>query len=253
VKYFQLMKILVNRELTLRYKRSFIGIGWTLINPILTSFVLWVIFSYVWGSRLPQDQQFAPYLMAGVLLMNFFNQSVMLSSESIMLNSSILTKVKVPPPVFPISTSLAGLVNFLIGLIPLTLVCIVSGQSLSWMAPLVIFVGICMAMFTAGVGLILSILYIRFEDMRNVINVLLMILMYFTPVFYPLSILSPRLQEVIGLNPLNSFLEAFRWAFSNNSHATIFDWSYMLVISFGMLGIGSVVFKRFWPRTAAML
>ena len=74
MKYLPLIRLLVNRELTLRYKRSVIGIGWTLLNPMLTSFVLWVVFSFVFASRLPSGQQFAPYLMAGILLNTFFNQ-----------------------------------------------------------------------------------------------------------------------------------------------------------------------------------
>jgi len=253
MKHTQLMKLLVGRELTLRYKRSVLGIGWTFLNPLITSFVLWVIFSYVWASRLPGDQQFAPYLMAGVLLVNFFNQSVALSSESIANNSGVLTKVYVPPQIFPLATSLAGLVNFMIGLIPLSIVCLISGQPIAWTFPLVIVVGICLASLTAGIGLTLSILYIRFDDMRNIINVLLMILMYFTPVFYPISILSPRLQQVIGFNPLNSYLEIFRWAFSNNASASLFDWVYMFATSLLSITLGKWIFKKFWPRTVAML
>ena len=253
MKYSQLMSLLVSRELTMRYKRSVLGIGWTFLNPLITSFVLWTIFSYVWASRLPGDQQFAPYLMAGVLLVNFFNQSVALSLESIANNSGILTKVYVPPQIFPLSTSLAGLANFLIGLIPLSIVCLISGQPIAWTFPLVIIVGVCLSLLTAGIGLILSVLYVRFDDMRNIINVLLMILMYFTPVFYPISILSPRLQQVIQLNPLNSYLDVFRWAFSNNATATLFDWLFMFITSFASIILGRWVFKKFWPRTVAML
>ena len=76
MKYLPLIRLLVNRELTLRYKRSVIGIGWTLLNPILTSAVLWYVFSFVFASRLPSGQQFAPYLMAGILMYTFFNQSL---------------------------------------------------------------------------------------------------------------------------------------------------------------------------------
>jgi ABC-type polysaccharide/polyol phosphate export permease len=68
MKYTQLIRLLVNRELTLRYKRSVIGIGWTLLNPMLTSLVLWYVFSFVFAAKLPSGQQFAPYLMAGILL-----------------------------------------------------------------------------------------------------------------------------------------------------------------------------------------
>jgi ABC-type polysaccharide/polyol phosphate export permease len=253
MKYAQLIRLLVNRELTLRYKRSVIGIGWTLLNPMLTSFVLWVVFSFVFASRLPGTQQYAPYLMAGILLNTFFNQGVTFSAESIASNGSILTKIYVPPQVFPISTALAGLVNFFIGMIPLSIVCLISGQAIAWTMPLVLIVGLCLALLTSGIGLTLSILYIRFDDMRNIIGVLLMILMYFTPIFYPISILSERLQRIISFNPLTSYLDVFRWAFSDNATASLFDWSYMLSTSLVSILIGTFVFKRFWPRTVAML
>jgi len=253
MKYAQLIRLLVNRELTLRYKRSVIGIGWTLLNPMLTSFVLWVVFSFVFASRLPGTQQYAPYLMAGILLNTFFSQGVTISAESIASNGPVLTKIYVPPQVFPISTALAGLVNFFIGMIPLTIVCLISGQSIAWTMPLVIVVGICLALLTAGIGLTLSIMYIRYDDMRNIVNVLLMILMYFTPVFYPISILSPKLQQVIQMNPLTSYLDIFRWAFSNNASATVSDWVFMFSTSALSIVIGTIVFKKFWPRTVAML
>jgi len=253
MKYAQLIRLLVNRELTLRYKRSVIGIGWTLLNPMLTSFVLWVVFSFVFASRLPGTQQYAPYLMAGILLNTFFSQGVTISAESIASNGPVLTKIYVPPQVFPISTALAGLVNFFIGMIPLTIVCLISGQSIAWTMPLVIVVGVCLALLTAGIGLTLSIMYIRYDDMRNIVNVLLMILMYFTPVFYPISILSPRLQQVIQMNPLTSYLDIFRWAFSNNASVTVSDWVFMFSTSALSIIVGTIVFKKFWPRTVAML
>jgi len=253
MKYAQLIRLLVGRELTLRYKRSVIGIGWTLLNPMLTSFVLWVVFSFVFASRLPGTQQYAPYLMAGILLNSFFSQGVTLSAESIANNGPVLTKIYVPPQVFPISTAMAGLVNFFIGMIPLGVVCLISGQNIAWTMPLVLIVGVCLALLTAGIGLTLSILYIRFDDSRNIVNVMLMILMYFTPVFYPISILSERLQKIIVLNPLTSYLDVFRWAFSNNAVVTLSDWIYMISTSLISIGIGTFVFKRYWPRTVAML
>ncbi len=253
MKYAQLIRLLVGRELTLRYKRSVIGIGWTLLNPMLTSFVLWVVFSFVFASRLPGNQQYAPYLMAGILLMTFFSQGVTVSAESIANNGPVLTKIYVPPQVFPISTAMAGLVNFFIGMIPLTLVCLISGQTVAWTMPLVLIVGLCLALLTAGIGITLSILYIRFDDARNIVNVLLMILMYFTPVFYPISVLSERLQKLVSYNPLTSYLDVFRWAFSNNATATLLDWGYMISTSFISIAIGTFVFKKYWPRTVAML
>jgi ABC-type polysaccharide/polyol phosphate export permease len=253
MKYAQLIRLLVNRELTLRYKRSVIGIGWTLLNPVLTTAVLWYVFSFVFASRLPSGQQFAPYLMAGILLNTFFSQSLVQAADSIASSGGVLTKIYVPPQIFAISSALAGLANFFIGLIPLAIVCYISGQPVAATVPLAIVIGVALALLTAGLGLALSILFIRFDDTRNIVNVLLMILMYLTPIFYPIEIMSDTMKSVIHWNPLTSYLDIFRWAFSNNATPTMFDWVYMSAWSILSLLMGTYVFKKYWPRTVAML
>lgn len=253
MKYLPLIRLLVNRELTLRYKRSIIGIGWTLLNPVFTSAVLWYAFSFVFESRLPNGQQFAPYLMAGILLHTFFSQGLMQSADSIAGNGGVLKKIYVPPQVFAISSALAGLTNFFIGMLPLAVVCYVSGQPLAWALPLVLVVGVLLAFLVAGLGLCLSILFVRFDDSRNIVNVLLLILMYITPIFYPASVMNSTMQNVIHWNPLTSYLDIFRWAFSNNATPTLFNWIYMSTWSISALLLGTYVFKRHWPRMVAML
>jgi ABC-type polysaccharide/polyol phosphate export permease len=165
----------------------------------------------------------------------------------------VLTKIHVPPFIFPISVAIAGLANFSLGLIPLAVVCLVSGQSISLTFPLVIVVAFFVALLVGGIGLSLSIVFIRFDDMRNVVTVLLMMLTYFTPVFYPTSILSPRLQHLINFNPLTSYLDILRWAFSGNATATLNDWLYMVSTGTFSILVGIYIFHKFWPRTVALL
>ena len=191
--------------------------------------------------------------MAGIVLNSFFNQGLMISAESIASNSGVLTKIYVPPQIFPISVALAGLVNFFIGLIPLAIVVYISGQSLALTFPLVIIVGFFLALLVAGLGLALSLLFIRFDDTKNIVGVTLLILTYLTPVFYPISILSERMQNIVKLNPLTSYLDCFRWAFSNNAVATLNDWLYMGATGILAILFGTYMFRKFWPRTVAML
>ena len=249
----QLLRLLIQQELTLRYKRSVIGIGWTLLNPMLTSFVLWIVFSFLFVGKLETGQQFAPYLMAGILLNTFFNQGLLQSANSIAANGGVLTKVSVPPRIFAFAAALAAFTNFLISLIPLAAVVYISGQTLAITFPIVLVIGLFMAFLTAGIGLILSVIFIRFEDAKNIVNVLLLILIYLTPIFYPIGILSARMQEIVSLNPLTSFLDAFRWAFSNNATATWRDFLYLALASITTFVIGNLFFKRRWSKTIAML
>ena len=249
----QLLRLLIQQELTLRYKRSVIGIGWTLLNPMLTSFVLWIVFSFFFAGKLEAGQQFAPYLMAGILLNTFFNQGLLQAANSIAANGNILTKVAVPPKIFAFAASIAAFINFLIGLIPLALVVYISGQSLSFTLPIVLLVGFFLVLFVAGAGLALSVIFIRFDDAKNIINVLLLILLYLTPVFYPLSILSEGMQKIVTLNPLTSFLDAFRWSFSNNASAAPQDFIYLALTGIAFFTLGNFIFKKYWPRTVSML
>jgi ABC-type polysaccharide/polyol phosphate export permease len=249
----QLLRLLIQQELTLRYIRSVIGIGWILLNPMLTSFVLWIVFSFLFAGKLQTGQQFAPYLMAGILLNTFFNQGLLHAANSIATNGGILTKVSVPPKIFAFAAALAAFINFLIGLIPLTLVVYISGQSLSIFLPIVLLVGFFLALFVAGVGLALSVIFIRFDDAKNIINILLLILLYLTPVFYPISILNEQMQQIVTLNPLTSFLDVFRWSFSNNATATGADFAYLSLTGIVFFALGSYIFKKYWPRTVSML
>jgi ABC-type polysaccharide/polyol phosphate export permease len=191
--------------------------------------------------------------MAGVLLNTFFNHGTWLTSDSISMNSAILTKIYVRPELFTISAAISAFINFMVGLIPLSIVVIVSGQSLSITLPLVVFVGISMTVLVTGLGLFLSTLFVRYDDTRNIVGVFLMIALYITPVFYPISILSPEMQTLINANPITSYLEIFRWAFSNNASPTVLDWLYMFSSSLIIYFLGAFTFKRYWPRTVAML
>jgi hypothetical protein len=191
--------------------------------------------------------------MAGIVLNSFFNQGLMISAASIATNSGVLTKIYVPPQVFPISVALAGLVNFFIGLIPLAIVVYISGQTLAITLPLIFVVGFFLALLVAGIGLSLSLLFIRFDDAKNIVAVFLLILTYLTPIFYPVSVLSDRMQQIVKLNPLTSYLDCFRWAFSNNSVATLSDWLYMGSTGIFAILFGSYIFKKYWPRTVVML
>ena len=118
---------------------------------------------------------------------------------------------------------------------------------------LVIIVGFFLALLVAGLGLALSLLFIRFDDTRNIVNVLLMILMYLTPIFYPVTVMNSTMQTIIHWNPLTSYLDIFRWAFSNNATPTMFSWIYMSIWSIFAILMGTYVFKKYWPRTVAML
>ena len=248
-----LIQILVRRDIAVRYKRSFLGLLWTLLNPLLTSLVLWFVFITIFSARLPDGTQFAPYLLAGVLTVTFFTQGFNQAADSIAQGAGILMKVYVPPQVFAFAGAISNAVNFCFGLAALAFISLITGDGISLMFPLTIFVILFMLMYVTGLGLMVSILYIRYDDTRSIFAILISFMMYLSPIFYPKEILSDTMLRIVNSNPLTSYLDVFRHVFSNTGVATLSDWLYMGGSSMLIFVIGIRVFAQAWPRTAVML
>jgi len=248
-----LLLVLISGELKARYRRSFLGLLWTLINPIIYSLVLWIVFVSIFKSRLVNGTQFAPYLLAGVLTISFFNQGLLQSAESISNGAKLFLKIRVDPRIFCVSTVLSNSVNFFLGLIALAIVSVISGSSISKSIPLVFFVGLSLSFFTIGFGLIFSMLFVRFEDSKHILTIVLQLLTYLTPIFYPKEALSAHARILISVNPLSSYLDVFRYLFNGTEQASLFDWSYMFISAFSIFTLGIIVFRKFWTRTVVML
>jgi hypothetical protein len=248
-----LIILLVKRDFAVRYKRSILGLLWTLLNPLLTSLVLWMVFVQIFRARLADGSQFAPYVLAGVLLMTFFNQAFMQATESIASGMGILQKVYVRPHVFACASAISNSVNFILGLFALVFVTFLVGEGVSLFAPLTALVILCMLGLTIGLSLMTSILFIRFNDSKNIIAIMLQLLFYLTPVFYPKDILGAPIKLIVSLNPLSSYLDIFRFVFASTGKATLFDWAYMFSSSSIVLILGLVIFKKAWANSVVMM
>lgn len=248
-----LIALLVRRDLTVRYKRSFLGLIWSLLNPLLTSLVLWFVFVYIFRPKLPGTTQFAPYLLAGVLTITFFTQGLTMAADSIAFGAGVLQKIYVPPQVFALASAISSAVNFFFGLIALTFVTLITGDGMSWLFPLTALFMICMLLLVTGLGLITAIFYIRYDDTRNIIALLLSLMTYLTPVFYPKEILKPIVRNVVSLNPVTSYLDVFRYVFAATGTATTFDWLYMFGSAIFIFVLGIRVFAYQWPKAVVMM
>jgi ABC-type polysaccharide/polyol phosphate export permease len=209
-KYRDLIAALVARELKVRYRRSAIGFTWTMLQPLLTMVVLQVVFSSLFRFHLAGGS-YPVYALAGILFWNFFSQSIVASMNSLKTNSPILRKLPVPKEVFPLATVISGVINLLLALIPLLLILLITRQPLH---PSLLFLPVSIliaALFTLGAGLLLSPLAVFFSDVVEMISVLLSILMYLTPIFYPMEILKDsKYLPLVRFNPVRSILEVFR-------------------------------------------
>jgi ABC-2 type transport system permease protein len=249
----ELLALLVLGDLKSRYRRSYVGLLWTLINPILSSLVLWAVFVSIFKASLINGTQFAPYLLAGVLTITFFNQGLLQGAESVSNGSRLFLKIRVDPRLFCVSKVLSNAFNFFLGSIALAIVSWVSGANVSMKFPLIIFVGFCLTVMTIGFSMIFSVLFIRFDDIKYIVTILLQLLTYMTPVFYPKQMLNTQMEFIVSLNPLSSFLDVFRNVFNGTEVATVFDWAYMFGSSTFAFIIGVIIFKKYWMRTVIML
>jgi ABC-type polysaccharide/polyol phosphate export permease len=248
-----LLSLLVRRDLTVRYKRSIIGIWWSLLNPLFTTAVMYYVFNTVFKSRLPGGAPFLPYLLSGVLLMAFFNQGLTMGADSVATGAGVLTKVYVRPEIFAASSAISSAINFIIGMIPMTAVLLIAGEHPGFKSPLILVVIICMTLFVTGLALLLSIAYINFDDSRSLITIFLMALQYMTPVFYPISVLGPHTKSVILLNPLTSYLDVFRSVYGGGALVTWHEWVMMVASAICAFLLGFWVFIRKWPGLVGKL
>ena len=243
-RYRDLVLALVSRELKVRYRRSAIGFVWTMLQPLLMMLVLQAVFSSIFRVKLDYGN-YPVFAMAGVLFWNFFSQSIVASMNSLRGNATLLKKLPVPREVFPLATVISGVVNLCFALVPLLLLLWVTKHPLTpalFFLPVSIFLA---ALFTLGAGLLLSPLAVFFSDVVELIGVVLSILMYLTPVIYPMSILegTPYL-SIVRFNPVRSILEVFRDPIYQGEIPPPTHLAVCLGIALGAFILGAIAFRR---------
>lgn len=206
-KYRELLNQFVIRDLKIKYRRSFLGYLWSLLNPLLMMFVLLAVFSNIFRFDIPN---FPVYLLAGQIIFNFFGEATSFSMNSILSAGPLIKKVYIPKYIFPISRVLSSFVTLLFSLVALLIVIIVTGTPLTIVMLLFFIPLLYILIFSIGIGLILSVLAVYFRDMLHLYNVLLSAWMYLTPIFYPVSIVPQYVKNLIYANPMYYFVEAFR-------------------------------------------
>lgn len=247
LRYRDLVLSLVARDLKVRYRRSLIGFLWTTLQPLLTMLVLTAVFSAVFRF---QVRNYPVYALAGILFWSFFSQSIVSSMNSLRGNASLLLKVPVPKGVFPLASVLSGVINLALALVPLLAIVALTGQP---MRPALLFLPVSIliaGLFTLGAGLLLSPLAVFFSDVVELVAVVLTMLMYLTPVFYPMAIIPDRYRWMVRFNPIRSVLEVFRDPIYYGKIPPAIHLAAALVIALVALLIGTVVFRRSSGRIA---
>lgn len=205
-RYRELIWELALKDLKIRYKRSFLGFLWALLNPLLQMTVLALVFRTVMRIPIPH---YAVFLISVLMPWTFFAQSLSYAADSIVGNADLIKKVRVPKSVFPVAALASNMINFLLSLISLVFIVLVVRHPfyLTWLylpVPL-----LALTLFTLGATFFFAALNVYYRDVSHILQILLQVWMYATPIIYPIEIFG-KYQWIFKLNPIIYALNGFR-------------------------------------------
>lgn len=208
-KYSFLMSQMISRDFKVKYKRSVLGVLWSLLYPLLMMGVMAIVFSQMFRFNM-EGVNYLVYLLSGLIMFNYFSEASNNAMTSIVSNFSLMTKVYIPKYIFPLSKCLFVGINFLLSLIPLLLIIFITGEQINIYYLLLPYAFICLFLFTVGVGFIMATISVFLRDMFYIYGIIMTIWNYFTPIFYDLSILPENLRVIFKFNPLYQFINFVR-------------------------------------------
>ncbi len=207
LRYRDLLGMMISSQVKTRYKRSALGVVWTLLQPLLHMTVLTIAFSTLFRASL---DHYPVYLLSGLVVWNFFTQTTVTAMNLLVWGGGLLKRIYIPRTIFATAAIGHGLVNLLLSLVPLLLLMLVLGHPFYvtwWFVPVAILL---LAMFSLGVALFMSSLAVFFVDVVDLYQVVIQAGFYLTAVMYPVSILPPTVAWYINLNPMYNLVELFR-------------------------------------------
>lgn len=241
VKYLPLLRQLVIRDIKVRYRKSFLGMLWTILNPLLMMGVMTAVFSTLFKSNIPN---FPVYFLTGNLIFSFNSEATNQAMTSIIANASLIKKIYVPKYLFPISKVFSCLVNFFFSFIALLIVMLITDAQFFptlWLSFIPIFY---LFLFVSGLSLILSAITVFFRDIGHFYSVLILAWNYFTPVFYPIDILPKSIQNFMIFNPMYQYINYLRFLIRDGVIPNIQTNLICFSTSICILILGFTIFKK---------
>jgi len=240
IKYRDLIYQLVRRDLVSRYKRSALGIVWTMLNPLGMMVVLSVVFSQLFRTV----EGYPAYVLSGLLAWNFFSQTTSAAMTQMVWGSTLLHRIYLPRTTFVVSAIGTGLVNLVLALVPLLLVVIVIGLPLRWTLTFLPVPILLLTAFSLGVGLLFSAWAIYFPDVAEMYQLLLVAWLYMTPVIYPAETIPEAYRYwFFHLNPMYYMVEIFRKPIFSGVLPSFAQLGAAASIAFITLALGWIVFS----------
>ena len=235
----------IARDLRRRYKRSFLGYVWSMLNPLLMMIILAVVFSNIMKQNI---KDYAIFLYSGSIAWTYFNNTILASLGTIRANANIINQVKVPLYLFPLSIAFSGLMDVVFSLAPLLLIMFFIGHEISYHAVALPIVVVPLFLVTVGVSLAVSVANVFFEDTEHLVSISLRALYFLCPILYQKEMLPGWLVKWVVLNPMFGIIEFFQDIFFSNRFPNISSFFYIFFSSLLVFFLGLLFFSKFQKK-----
>ncbi len=240
--YGFLFSELVKRDFKKKYKRTVLGMLWSILSPLLNVLILMMIFTNIFGRKEPH---FIIYIFSGTLVMSFYTECTQGCMRALMANAAIFTKINVPKSLFLFSKSIQSFINFGLTLLLYFLFCLFDGLVIKSMAAILVYPIVMLLLYSVGVGMLLAALFVFFRDIEYLYSIFLLLLNYVSAIFYPVTIVPEQYRNLFYINPIYAFIRYFRVVMIDGAvprpevHALIFIYTALA------LALGFGIFKKY--------
>ena len=242
MKYKFLFEELVLRDFKEKYKRTILGMGWSVLSPLLNLAILVLIFTKLLGRN---TSHYTIYVFCGILVMSYFRESTRRGMRSLVANKKIITHINIPKYLFLLSNNVSSLINFCVTLCVFFAFCILDKIHFGFHFFLMSFVIMCLAIFNIGIGLILSAFYVFFKDTGYLYDILLTIINYLSVIFYKIDSFSLETQKLFLCNPLYVYILYFRTVVIDGIVPSIQQHLLCVFYALLSLGVGLCIYKKY--------
>ncbi|NMC12510.1 MAG: ABC transporter permease [Chloroflexi bacterium] len=248
-----LLFFLVERDLKTRFQQTLIGVFWIALQPIIQVLIFYLILGIL--VKVPTgDIPYPLFFLSGFVAWQLFSQIVNSSAFSMTSNIGVITKSYFPRLVLPLSSTIGSLIDFFVSFILLIILMGLNSYPITTRFFFIPILLLLTMIFSSGVGLLFGALMVSFRDVKNLLGFILMIWMYLTPIMYPISLVPPKYQILLSINPLTSLVESFRWVFLKTG--SLPPMSHFLVSFIMMMVIwllGAVYFRNMENKIADVM
>jgi len=236
-----LFEELVKRDFKQKYKRTVLGMGWSILSPLLTLLVMKIVFSQFFGRNTPH---YTIYLFSGNILMAYFKEATKGGMNALMSNAKIFSKINVPKYLFLLSKNVSALLNFVLILAVYFFFCISDGIDFGLHMLSLVYPIICLLLLNVGVGMVLSAMYVFFRDTQYLYDVFLTLLTYLSAIFYTVDQFPLAMQRLFLLNPVYCYIKYFRLVVIDSTIPSVEFHVLCAIYAFAALALGAYTYKK---------